>query len=77
MLVKDKKKRGNQEKLDALFIEKFEYGAGQNGENASGLTPDDVMESNKEVDNMAGKFTALEKTCQEKMTVVICITQAA
>ena len=45
-------------------LRSFSMGAGKNGENASCLTPDDVMESNKEVDNMAGKFAALEKTCQ-------------
>ena len=28
------------------------------------------MESNKEVDNLAGKFAALEKTCQEKTTEI-------
>ena len=71
LLVKDKKERGNQEKLEALFNENFEFGAEQNGgENASGPTPDDVIESNQEADNLAGKVAAFEKICQEKTTEI-------
>eukprot|EP00112_Aurelia_sp_Birch-Aquarium-sp1_P014943 Seg3263.4 transcript_id=Seg3263.4/GoldUCD/mRNA.D3Y31 product="hypothetical protein" protein_id=Seg3263.4/GoldUCD/D3Y31 len=71
LLIRDKKKKGNQEKLASLFNENFDVGDGQIGENAGGpLIHDYVVESNLEIDNLTGKVAVLEKTCQEKASEI-------